>query len=252
MIKFRNLTITQQYVDLIVDIISRVEGFIKNIEDINDSKATIGYGYTFNRNNNVEIWQKTRITLSAPLWSVLQEIDNAPADQKTAIALNQFNKSLTIKYRAPSPITLSPITFLGLTVLALCSFNTHADDIKSMHKIEFNKTSPKAMVLELLQSSHYANESPPNVAYYEEFDLNNDNSNEYFLYINDPGWCGAGNCPMFIFEKKMGTIRPLLEVSSGPIVFILNHKINNYYDISFFPDGEVNRNIWHWNGKQYE
>ncbi|TAN70254.1 MAG: hypothetical protein EPN17_06130 [Methylobacter sp.] len=141
---------------------------------------------------------------------------------------------------------------LGLTTLALCSFNAHADDIKSIHKIEFNKTPPKAILSELLQSSHYANESPPNMAYYEEFDLNNDNSNEYFLYINDSGWCGSGNCPMFIFEKKRGIIRPLLEVSSGPIVYILNHKINGYYDISFFPDGEVNRNIFHWNGKQYK
>ncbi|MDZ7656240.1 MAG: hypothetical protein U0997_09870 [Sulfurimicrobium sp.] len=58
--------------------------------------ATIGYGYTFERSNNVALWQAAGITLSAAELAILQQIDSASTSaQKTAIALSQFGKTLT-------------------------------------------------------------------------------------------------------------------------------------------------------------
>lgn len=95
MLSYRTLT-SQEYIDGVIDVISRVEDHIQNVKNIGDGKATIGYGYTFNRNDNVAIWQASSIALSASEWSVLQTIDEATISaQKTAIALNQFSRTLT-------------------------------------------------------------------------------------------------------------------------------------------------------------
>lgn len=148
---------------------------------------------------------------------------------------------------------ISGLSQLLALFLMLYSFSVSADDLKVLHKIEFKKTAPKKLLLALLQGSHYYdNETlPQQGSFYEKFDLNNDKSKEYFLRIVAPGWCGAGNCPVFIFEKKGNIIRSLLEASSGAEVYILQNKTNGYHDITFFPKIEINRNIWHWNGKQY-
>ena len=95
MLTYRTLT-TNQYIDEVVNLISGTEGHLQNVKNIGDGKATIGYGYTFNRNNNVSIWRATGITLTAGEWAILEQIDSTKSStQKTAIALNQFNKSLT-------------------------------------------------------------------------------------------------------------------------------------------------------------
>ena len=56
MLTYRTLT-TQQYVDAVVNLISIIEGHLSVVTDLKDTKATIGYGYTFNRNDNVALWQ---------------------------------------------------------------------------------------------------------------------------------------------------------------------------------------------------
>ena len=56
MLTYRTLT-TQQYVDAVVNLISVTEGHIQAVTNIGDGKATIGYGYTFNRNDNATLWQ---------------------------------------------------------------------------------------------------------------------------------------------------------------------------------------------------
>src|SRR5574337_490637 len=87
---------SQQYIDTVIDSISRVEGHIDVVTDLHDGKSTIGYGYTFERNDNVSLWQTAGIMLTATQWAVLQQIDSAPTTtQKTAIALNQFSKTIT-------------------------------------------------------------------------------------------------------------------------------------------------------------
>lgn len=46
----------QNYVNSVLDLISYTEGHISRVRDIQDGKATIGYGYTFNRSNNLALW----------------------------------------------------------------------------------------------------------------------------------------------------------------------------------------------------
>lgn len=95
MITCRSLT-QQEYVDAVVDVISRTEGHLSSVVDIGDGKSTIGYGYTFERNDNVALWQAAGIALSAEELAVLQQIDAAStAAQKRDVALNQFGRTLT-------------------------------------------------------------------------------------------------------------------------------------------------------------
>ncbi|WP_427500878.1 calcium-binding protein [Methylomonas sp. MED-D] len=96
MIKYSFFQNTQDYVDAVVDVISRAEGYIQYVKNIGDGKATIGYGYTFERNDNVTIWKNANITLSDEQWVVLKKIDLEPIlSQKTTIAISEFSKNLT-------------------------------------------------------------------------------------------------------------------------------------------------------------
>ncbi|HYE36876.1 VCBS domain-containing protein [Methylocaldum sp.] len=94
MLSYRTLT-TQLYIDAVIDVISKMEGHLFRVTDLHDGKSTIGYGYTFERNDNVVLWQAAGINLSAVDLAVLQQIDAAARAQKTAIALSQFGKTLT-------------------------------------------------------------------------------------------------------------------------------------------------------------
>jgi GH24 family phage-related lysozyme (muramidase) len=62
-----------------------------------DGKATIGFGYTFNRNNNFKIWTATGIYLSANEIKILQQIDAEPNETKTSFTMKEFKKSITLK-----------------------------------------------------------------------------------------------------------------------------------------------------------
>lgn len=81
----------------VVDLIARLEGFIGRARDIGDGVASIGYGYTFSRSDNVAIWQAAGIALTLDEWAVLGRID-AAADNatRTAIALNDFTHVLSL------------------------------------------------------------------------------------------------------------------------------------------------------------
>lgn len=94
MLTYKIFSTQQQYVDAIINVITKVEGVIPHVKNIEDGKATIGYGYTFNRDNNVAIWKELGISLSNNDWVLLQQIDNADPSNKTDIALN-FSKTLT-------------------------------------------------------------------------------------------------------------------------------------------------------------
>ena len=81
-------TLTQDaYVAHLVRTISSLEGLDVASASKGDGMATIGFGYTFNRNNNVEIWTNAGIALSTSDFDKLRAIDAAPAAQKTALGL---------------------------------------------------------------------------------------------------------------------------------------------------------------------
>lgn len=69
------------------DMIMHFEGFHPRPYDARDGKATIGYGYTFNRDNNVELFDRAGITLTEGQRQHLAAIDAAMPGQRTALGL---------------------------------------------------------------------------------------------------------------------------------------------------------------------
>lgn len=88
-------TLTQdQYNELVGDLIKLTESLHTRSQDIGDGRATIGYGYTFNRDNNVDLWRDSGIHLAESEWRQLAEIDAARPRDRTALGLT-FNRTLT-------------------------------------------------------------------------------------------------------------------------------------------------------------
>ena len=75
------------YRELVGDLIKLTESLHTHAQDVGDNRATIGYGYTFNRNNNVAIWRESGIELRQAEWDLLERIDRAPAADKTRLGL---------------------------------------------------------------------------------------------------------------------------------------------------------------------
>jgi len=84
----------QQYVDLLLNFISSQEGHAATRYQNPRDHTTIGYGYTFFRNNNLALWQAAGITLTSAEVALLQSIDAAPDSQKDSLAL-QFTRSIS-------------------------------------------------------------------------------------------------------------------------------------------------------------
>jgi GH24 family phage-related lysozyme (muramidase) len=94
MLNYVQLT-QQQYVDYLVNLISTAEGHIADVRNLGDGQRTIGYGYTFGRDNNLTLWLAAGITLTPPEVSALQSIDSAQTlDQKNTLA-EQFARTLS-------------------------------------------------------------------------------------------------------------------------------------------------------------
>lgn len=74
-------------------VIVGAEGLHAHAQDVGDNRATIGWGYTLNRNNNVNIWRASGIDLSDAQWQMLARIDAAPRDDKTRLGLG-FTRQL--------------------------------------------------------------------------------------------------------------------------------------------------------------
>ena len=83
------------HADLVTRLISGFEGHETRARDIGDKKATIGWGYTFNRSDNLAIWTASGITLSATERAVLQAIDTTGPANKTSLAIANFTRALT-------------------------------------------------------------------------------------------------------------------------------------------------------------
>ena len=74
-------------------VIVGAEGLHTNAQNVGDGRATIGWGYTLNRNDNVAIWRAADIDLTQEQWRTLAAVDAAPRDDKTRIGLT-FSKQL--------------------------------------------------------------------------------------------------------------------------------------------------------------
>ncbi len=116
--QYQNITSTA-YVELVVRLISGFEGHESPARDIGDNKATIGYGYTFNRTNNVAIWTAAGINLTPTALAALAAIDAAPAASKTSLAISTFTRSLSRSeaqslLRQTYPLYEAPAIALGM------------------------------------------------------------------------------------------------------------------------------------------
>jgi GH24 family phage-related lysozyme (muramidase) len=85
--KCRELT-EQEYMKRLRMVIAGAEGLHEKVQNVGDGRATIGWGLTLNRDNNVEIWRRAGIELSAADWALLAQVDNAKTrDDKTQLGL---------------------------------------------------------------------------------------------------------------------------------------------------------------------
>lgn len=85
--QYRRLT-DEQYFDRIRTVVVGAESLHAHAQNAGgDGMATIGYGYTFNRNNNVGIWRESGIELDRSQWTALTAIDAAPDAAKTRLGL---------------------------------------------------------------------------------------------------------------------------------------------------------------------
>jgi len=75
------------------ELIAGTESLHAHAQDVGDGKATIGWGYTFNRNNNEAIWRDSGIGLNDGQWQRLRDIDQAASSRKTALGLD-FGRTL--------------------------------------------------------------------------------------------------------------------------------------------------------------
>lgn len=75
-------------------VIVGAEGLHARVQDVGDDRATIGWGYTFNRANNVAIWRASGIELTDEQWRTLERIDAAPTQERTRVGLT-FTRQLS-------------------------------------------------------------------------------------------------------------------------------------------------------------
>ena len=74
-------------------VIVGAEGLHADVQNVGDGRATIGWGYTLNRNNNTAIWRDAGIDLTQEQWRTLAAVGAAPRDDKTRVGLT-FSRQL--------------------------------------------------------------------------------------------------------------------------------------------------------------
>jgi GH24 family phage-related lysozyme (muramidase) len=75
-------------------LIAATESLHTTAQDVGDGRATIGWGYTFNRNDNEAIWRASGIVLSEDEWRQIQAIDATGNASKTTLGL-AFGRTLS-------------------------------------------------------------------------------------------------------------------------------------------------------------
>ncbi len=90
--EYRELTRTEYERKLRLVIVG-AEGLHSHVQDVGDNRATIGWGYTLNRSNNVDIWRDAGIALTDAQWQMLARIDDAPREDRTRLGLG-FTRQL--------------------------------------------------------------------------------------------------------------------------------------------------------------
>jgi len=102
MLNYVSLT-PQQYVDLLVSLISSAEGHTPIVQKRKDGQRTIGYGYTFGRNNNLALWQAAGIALTPVEWGTsLTKLTSASHSFLVLLRALEIPEVVTPSWRATS------------------------------------------------------------------------------------------------------------------------------------------------------
>jgi hypothetical protein len=72
--------------------------------------------------------------------------------------------------------------------------------------------------------------------YYEEFDLNNDKKNEYFVGFSNSYFCGSGGCSGYILNND-GSVINHFSVTDFPI-YVMTSSTEKFYDLIFESGGK--------------
>jgi len=72
--------------------------------------------------------------------------------------------------------------------------------------------------------------------YYEEFDLNNDKKNEYFVGFSNSYFCGSGGCSGYILNND-GSLINKFTVTDFPI-YVTTSSTEKFYDLIFESGGK--------------
>lgn len=72
--------------------------------------------------------------------------------------------------------------------------------------------------------------------YYEEFDLNNDKKNEYFVGFSSTYFCGSGGCSGYILNND-GNVINKFTVTDFPI-YVTTSSTEKFYDLIFESGGK--------------
>ncbi|WET04293.1 hypothetical protein [Flavobacterium sp. YJ01] len=72
--------------------------------------------------------------------------------------------------------------------------------------------------------------------YYEEFDLNNDKKNEYFVGFSNSYFCGSGGCSGYILNND-GSVINKFTVTDFPI-YVTTSSTEKFYDLIFESGGK--------------
>ncbi|MFH6963762.1 hypothetical protein ACHRVK_15345 [Flavobacterium plurextorum] len=72
--------------------------------------------------------------------------------------------------------------------------------------------------------------------YYQEFDLNNDKKNEYFVGFSNSYFCGSGGCSGYILNND-GSVINRFSVTDYPI-YVTTSSTEKFYDLIFESGGK--------------
>lgn len=136
--QYRELT-EEEYYDRLRVVVAGAEGISPRAENIGDGMATIGYGYTFNRNNNVQLWRNAGIQLTAVEQRTLAAIDAADAADRTRLGLtftrtldeaeaNRLLRASMRDYEGPADALTMPLSEERVAMVSL-TYNRGPDNI---------------------------------------------------------------------------------------------------------------------------
>jgi GH24 family phage-related lysozyme (muramidase) len=111
-------------------LIAGTEGMHANAQDVGDGRATIGWGYTLNRDNNVAIWRAAGVALSDDQWRTLTVVDAAHGNDKTRTGLtftkrvneaeaDQLLRASMAEYEGPANLLSMPLSDERVAVVSL-------------------------------------------------------------------------------------------------------------------------------------